>query len=63
MNKRDFCEAILAAFELSKKEYQLGLSKVFFRPNPGLDATSFEAKTDAQGRFRLPKKRWHGCRW
>jgi Carboxypeptidase regulatory-like domain len=33
---------------------------LFFRPNPGLDATRFEAKTDAQGRFRLPKKRWHG---
>jgi myosin-5 len=35
MNKRDFCEAILAAFELDKQEYQLGLTKVFFRPNQG----------------------------
>lgn len=33
---------------------------LFFRPDPIGDATSFEAVTDTQGRFRLPKKRWDG---
>ena len=33
VNKRDFCEAILFAFDLERADYQLGLTKVFFRPN------------------------------
>ncbi len=40
-----------------------GLSRVhllFFRPDPIADTTSFEATTDAQGRYRLPKSRWNG---
>ena len=32
LNKRNFCEAILVAFGLGRSQYQLGLTKVFFRP-------------------------------
>lgn len=32
LNKRDFCEAILWAFDLGLGDYQMGLTKVFFRP-------------------------------
>ena len=40
-----------------------GMSHVdllFFRPDPIEDSTSFEAQTDPQGRYRLPKERWNG---
>jgi len=33
VNKRDFCEAVLYAFDLGKEDYALGLTKVFFKPN------------------------------
>ncbi len=33
INVRDFCEAVLFAFDLNKDDYQLGLTKVFFKPN------------------------------
>lgn len=32
LNKRDFCEAVLVAYGLERTEYQLGLTKVFFKP-------------------------------
>jgi myosin heavy subunit len=35
LNKRDFCEAVLAILgegQVEKKDYQMGLTKVFFRP-------------------------------
>jgi myosin heavy subunit len=32
LNTRNFCEAILNVFGLSSSQYQLGLTKVFFRP-------------------------------
>eukprot|EP00479_Gromia_sphaerica_P012688 TRINITY_DN6793_c0_g1_i1.p1 TRINITY_DN6793_c0_g1~~TRINITY_DN6793_c0_g1_i1.p1 ORF type:complete len:250 (-),score=46.58 TRINITY_DN6793_c0_g1_i1:45-794(-) len=31
-SRRDFCAAILIAFDLGPEHYQLGVSKVFFRP-------------------------------
>jgi myosin heavy subunit len=34
LNRRDFCEAVLAILgdgKIEKKDYQLGLTKVFFR--------------------------------
>lgn len=33
VNERDFCEAVLYAFDLNKSDYLMGLTKVFFRPN------------------------------
>lgn len=36
LNHRDFCEAVLVAFGLEHQEYQLGLTKVFFRPGTSL---------------------------
>jgi hypothetical protein len=32
LNQRDFCEAVLWAFDVDRKDYQIGLTKVFFRP-------------------------------
>jgi myosin heavy subunit len=32
VNRRNFCEAVLIAFGLGPSEYQLGLTKIFFRP-------------------------------
>lgn len=65
LNKRDFSQAVLSLFELNKSEYQLGLTKVFFKAGRrallesvmNRDTKLSEKDMDALMGF-LMKKRW-----
>eukprot|EP01083_Nonionella_stella_P120083 359520_1 len=73
LSARDFSEGILIAFGLDKKDYQMGISKIFFRPNKAnfmekimkSGGTLSEECMDRLKEWKLNKHmmRWRACSW